>query len=642
MEALYRWLWLLVPANPLVVRIVQGGSRRTRHLWVRMGYLGLLIVMVLAPMMFGGVLSSQMSLTDLAKTGAGVFEWVSYGQVIGICLLAPLFMSGAIAAEQSGQTFNILLTTPLTNLQIVLGSLLGRLFFVLALLASGLPLFAVLLIFGGVPIRSVFVSFAVTGLSALLMGSVAVTLAVLRAGGRKAVFLFVISIAAYLVLGFAIDQFVLVNMPPAAPGQTTWFGPVMKDGTTWLTPLHPILVLKASLNSASYRTPTPEELSPYWALTRFYLGDPFGAFAALTGLTSMVLILWSAARVRAVGEMDGRGGLRGIVAGWLRLGNGGNRRRKPRDVWANSIAWREANTRGNRAVAILMRWGFFVIGVGAAAVLLLLHHLNRLPAIGQRDSAYTFRLSLQVILLVELVVIVLVAIYMSAGSVSREREDGTLDLLLTTPVTPRQYIWGKLRGLVSFLGLMLAAPVATLALAAAYSGYGQWMQWPRAMMSYSPPDSGGGLMLAVVRPMMLPEAPLLLALVLVPYVAVCVMTGMYWSLRSRGVLTAVSAAVAVLAPVMLVTGFCGWRSAEAITFIGPMLNAFSPTTGLIMIVNPWERISGFSGAPEFGRFNLFMAAVAAVVGYGVVIYALLTSMVGGFDHTVRRLSGTGA
>ena len=36
---------------------------------------------------------------------------------------------------------------------------------------------------------------------------------------------------------------------------------------------------------------------------------------------------------------------------------------------------------------------------------------------------------------------------------------GTLDLLLTTPITPNKYIWGKVRGLVSFLVLLVAVPV---------------------------------------------------------------------------------------------------------------------------------------------------------------------------------------
>ncbi|MEM6554067.1 MAG: hypothetical protein AAF750_18270, partial [Planctomycetota bacterium] len=158
MQAIGRWLWRLGPGNPMVVRIVEGGSRRTPHLLVRMGYLGLLVLLVVFGLLTGSGLGGSASMGELARSGSQVFRLIAYGQVVGVCLLAPLFMAGAIASEQSGKTYNILLTTPLSNLQIVLGSLAGRLFFVLALLLSGLPLFAVVLVFGGVRVGSVLVA----------------------------------------------------------------------------------------------------------------------------------------------------------------------------------------------------------------------------------------------------------------------------------------------------------------------------------------------------------------------------------------------------------------------------------------------------------------------------------------------------
>ena len=151
MQSLARWFSRLGPTNPMVVRIVEGGSRRRQHMLVRMAYLGLLVCLVVLGLLTGGgLLAENVGLNALARSGAQLFRWIAYGQVIGVCLLAPLFMAGAIASEQSGKTYNILLTTPLSNLQVVLGSLLGRLFFILTLLLSGLPLFAVVLVFGGV------------------------------------------------------------------------------------------------------------------------------------------------------------------------------------------------------------------------------------------------------------------------------------------------------------------------------------------------------------------------------------------------------------------------------------------------------------------------------------------------------------
>ena len=47
---LWLWFWHLLPANPILVRVVYGASRRTRHLWLRTGYLGALLVVVLVSM----------------------------------------------------------------------------------------------------------------------------------------------------------------------------------------------------------------------------------------------------------------------------------------------------------------------------------------------------------------------------------------------------------------------------------------------------------------------------------------------------------------------------------------------------------------------------------------------------------------
>lgn len=629
MHALYHWLWTLGPGNPIAVRVVQGGSRRMRHLWVRMVYLGTLIFLVLLGLITGGGLGGEVALSDLAKAGAKLFALVAYGQVIFVCLLAPLFMAAALAQEQSGKTYDILLTTPMSNLQIVLGTLLGRLFFVLALLASGLPLFAVLLVFGGVPVRSVFVAFSVAGLTALAVGSFAITLSVLRAAGRKAVFTFVITVAAYLGMAYVADRLLL------------------RDGvtTTWLTPFHPLLVLEASINAANYRPPAAETLAwsdgtamPGWL--RWSRANPLAVFATLSGVGSLLLLTFSAVVLRQVGKGESRVGR--WVRRVLRLGPTGERRRPPRHVWGNPIAWREANTRGKLAGGILARWGFAVASVAAAVVLVVLYHHSNLPApidpqTGQptMDQDRVFRAALTTVLLGQLAIIVLVALYMSAGCVSREREDGTLDLILTTPVTPRQYIWGKLRGLVSFLMLMLSAPVLTLAVASGYALLANLRGWPQGKASYFIANTGSR-----VYDLLLPEAPLLLAVMLVPFVALCVMVGMNASLKAKGVLGAVVPSLGVIGVLAVVTGFCGWASASQIAFIGPVLNAFSPATNLLMILNPWETVSGFVESEVAGRVSLLVAAIIAATGYSVIVYAMLTKMVARFDMTVRRLTGT--
>ena len=96
--------------------------------------------------------SSDMA--DLTKDSAQIFQYMSYLQLGLVALLSPIFTAGAITQEKDSQTYDILLATPLTNGQIVLGSLLSRVFFVVALLVSGIPVFSITQIFGGVAIRA--------------------------------------------------------------------------------------------------------------------------------------------------------------------------------------------------------------------------------------------------------------------------------------------------------------------------------------------------------------------------------------------------------------------------------------------------------------------------------------------------------
>ena len=89
-------------------------------------------VAILAAVLFFGMLAvtapGGLSLRDLAAGSAGVFTILAMLQLILICLLTPCFMAGAISREANPRTWDILLSTPMSPLQIVLGNLFGRLF----------------------------------------------------------------------------------------------------------------------------------------------------------------------------------------------------------------------------------------------------------------------------------------------------------------------------------------------------------------------------------------------------------------------------------------------------------------------------------------------------------------------------------
>src|SRR6267378_3229243 len=200
------YFWRLIPANPILVRVVQAGGKRKRDLLIRCAYLGILLFLVIFLLLQSAGSLASASLSDLSKQSSEIFYYMSYAQLALVALLAPIFTAGAITQERDSQTYDILLSTPLTNGQIVLGSLLSRVFFVVALLVSGIPIFSITQIFGGVAIGAIGMSFLIAASTALVTGALAIAIATLKVGTRRTIFSFYLFIAVYLVGGFLADR----------------------------------------------------------------------------------------------------------------------------------------------------------------------------------------------------------------------------------------------------------------------------------------------------------------------------------------------------------------------------------------------------------------------------------------------------
>ncbi|MFT3683533.1 MAG: ABC transporter permease subunit [Phycisphaerales bacterium] len=451
MPVLLRWLFRLGPTNPIAVRLVQNGSRRSRHHYIRIAYLGALIIVLLWALFIKGMSGggSEQSYQALAAAGSSSFQYIAYLQIGLICILAPVFMASAIAQEADPRTWDILLTTPLKASEIVLGNLLGRLFFILALLFSSLPLFAITQYFGGVSPDRIFGSYAISAGAALFVGSTAIFLSVSRLVGKRAVFAFYVTIVSYLAVTYAID---------AVAGA---------GGVTWMTAINPFLTLRNLLDSTGYPA-APE--GTYTGLPKYFLETPVRTFCFISIGISVVLMILSTITVR-LGGIAGTGGLLGregakrrrkvlVDPNNMRDDEAGNHR-PPKSVWHNPIAWREAAGRITGLPQTFLRWGFIVSGVLWGVFIIAMFHTGRWPT-------NLFRSVLMATIIGEMVVITLVAINLSATSVSKEREDGTLDLLLTTPITPSQYLSGKLKGLIAHLLPLILVPITTALLAGLY------------------------------------------------------------------------------------------------------------------------------------------------------------------------------
>lgn len=625
MPILLRWFLRLGPTNPIAVRLVQNGSRRSRHHYIRIAYLGSLILVLLWAL-FIKASGGEQSYQKLAAAGSSSFAAIAYLQIGLICILAPVFMAGAIAQEADPRTWDILLTTPLKASEIVLGNLLGRLFFILALLFSSLPLFAVTQYFGGVSPDRIFGSYAISAGAALFVGSTAIFLSVSRLVGKRAVFAFYVTIVSYLAVTIAIDTV-------AGSG-----------GVTWMTAVNPFLSLRSLLDSAGY--PTASE-GTYTGFSKYFFETPVRTFCFISIGASVALIIFSAITVR-LGGIAGAGGL---------IGRDGSKRvrkslvdvgsmrddehilhRSPKSVWHNPIAWREAAGRTAGFTQTALRWSFIASGVLWGVFILFMYHTGHW-------NATLFRQVLLATVIGEMVVITLVSINLSATSVSKEREDGTLDLLLTTPITPSQYLSGKLKGLIAHLLPLILVPVVTIALAGIYVLTNALGNPKLATVTIAKTTTVGAVSgtapTTVTVPLVLPEAGFIMAACAIPFFAFCVVIGMLWSVRSKGTLGSVTVAVAIIGAIAGTAGLCAWNAASDVPVIGPVLGAFSPIAAAyssIMPENAMDKTIMGSGEAA-ARTALFIGALISVVAYGLIVYAIHGAMTRSFDFTVRRLAG---
>ncbi len=100
------------------------------------------------------ILCSNISLANFDPIDVQAFTWVFDGFIIVecavICFVIPTETGPAISNERERQTLDVLLTTNLSNFDIILGKYLSAVIYMLIIIASLLPFLAVILVYGGV------------------------------------------------------------------------------------------------------------------------------------------------------------------------------------------------------------------------------------------------------------------------------------------------------------------------------------------------------------------------------------------------------------------------------------------------------------------------------------------------------------
>jgi len=596
------WMWRMIPANPILTRVVHGASRRSRHAWLRFAYLAILLLVVLfslTPSMGG----ATTSLTDLAKGASRTFTWAATAQLALISFLAPIFTASAITQERDAQTFNILLSTPLTSAQIVFGSLMSRLYFLVMLLVAGLPIFFVTMVYGGVTSRQILESFAISSATAVLTGALAIFVAMTAVGTRRTIFSF------YLLIGFyLLSVYLAANL-----WSGTWVAEsppnLLGQQMSWLTPLHPFLALDVALNRVY--VPPANRLAGSSGVVRFALTHPSAAYVIWTTAAALILTLLSIFYVRR-GAKTGEPTIFTALADKLPFAKRSDvKTRPPRTVWSNPVAWREAKTRA--ATSGLVRW---VTAIAGFVILLFLfgYHL------AGNLQATTVRTFVAVVTIVQFAVALIIATNTAATSMTKEKEAKTMDLLLTTPVTSKYILWGKLRGLVSFAAPLLAGPIMILLLFGVY-----------------------GMISANRPPAIWIETGVELAAVMVIFTALACVLGLKVSMTSRKNVTAVMYSIGILIVACGAASLAGFGLIrQAGGEMGALMAPFTPFTAIYYLIDPSSLFSStktFAGGAAAARTAAFVGSAISISLFAFIAWRAYTGLVRDFDMTMRKQSG---
>jgi ABC-type transport system involved in multi-copper enzyme maturation permease subunit len=103
--------------------------------------------------------------------GQGIFAALLMLMTLQVAFLAPSSTAGAISLEREKQTLELLVTTPISSLAIVIGKLLSALVYVFLLIAASIPLMAVVFVFGGVGPDDVVRGYLVLIVAAIGLGA---------------------------------------------------------------------------------------------------------------------------------------------------------------------------------------------------------------------------------------------------------------------------------------------------------------------------------------------------------------------------------------------------------------------------------------------------------------------------------------
>jgi ABC-type transport system involved in multi-copper enzyme maturation permease subunit len=383
------------------------------------------------------------SLQALASFGRNLYLTIVSIELTFVLLVAPAATAGAICLDKARGTLDHMLATDLSNSEIVLGKLGARLVPVLGLIACVLPIMALAGLLGGIDPIALAGSFLVAVGCAVLASSLALALSVWSRKSQDVLMCTYLMITLWLFSRFVLGT-IWAN---AGFSSLAFFVPALWG---WLEFLNPYYLVWAPYS-------TPGTARPTDCLE--FLGICLGISGILVALATL--------RVRAVARAAGprrhsRLGRRllalcsPIPLSW--------RSRFGPSFDGNPVFWREW-CRAKPTPLMRVVWAVYGV-MGLAWIALTVESVA---------SSGTNRDVVAMVNVFQVVVGLLLLSVDAATSLAEERARGSLDILLSTPLSTREILAGKWAGTFRAVPKLLFAPAITTLILAWDSG--RWIAY---------------------------------------------------------------------------------------------------------------------------------------------------------------------
>ena len=160
--------------NPVVVRDMRVRLRGARAFWNQAAYLGLLCLIALLGYGLSVQTSSGEALDPVAaqRDLQGFYYTIFVTVAILISLIAPGLTAVSIISERQRLTLDLLVTTPMTSMQMLLGKLMSSIAFIVLLLVLSVPISSLCVILGGATIGDVLQTYALLAIDGIVLASI--------------------------------------------------------------------------------------------------------------------------------------------------------------------------------------------------------------------------------------------------------------------------------------------------------------------------------------------------------------------------------------------------------------------------------------------------------------------------------------